>query len=360
MAAIDIDFDRLLAPISESDPCGVDLRWDTVFDELKKARQQRDRAAFEGEASSEPDWDLVIDRASDALATRTKDLQIAGFLTEALLHLHGFAGVRDGFKVVNGLIERYWEQLYPRPDEGDWEPRIAPLHWLTDPDGGARLPNFLFEIPIAPNPNGDGEVYNYNYWSARTPKGGSSEDEDANARRQAEAARKARQFDDALAVTPRDFYVAMTEDIQGCEAEVARFDGAVDRLLGRDAPGTTAIRDSLAKCADLVRRILRDKGGLEPAADDTAQAAAEGQTAAGNGAAGPAGPLKSREDAFRRLEEIAAYLRRTEPQSPVPYLIERAAAWGRLPFDRLLQELIKDQASRGQVGELLGIKEDSQ
>jgi type VI secretion system ImpA family protein len=282
---------------------------------------------------------------------------IAAWLTEALMHQHGFAGLRQGLMVVNGLVESYWEPLYPRPDEGDWEPRAAPLVWLTEPDRGARLPNFLRELPLAPNSSGDGEEYSYNYWEARTPKGAAGDDEEAYARRQAEAARKAQQFDDAVAATSRDYYAALLGDIQGCTAEFARFDKALDQLLGRDAPGTTAVRDSIAKCDDLVRRILRNKGGAE--SSDAEGEAPEGGTAEG-GSGGPAGPVRSREDAFRRLEEIAAFLRRTEPQSPVSYLVERAVAWGRMPFGRLLGELIKDEASRGQVVDLLGIKEDPQ
>ena len=353
-----IDFARVLAPLSETEPCGVDLRWDTVYDELRAARQQSDRSAFEGETSAGPNWNFVVERATDLLAERSKDLMIAGWLTEALLHLHGFAGVRDGLKVINGLIDSFWEQLYPRPDEGDWEPRIAPLVWLTEPDRGARLGNLFFEVALAPNNNGDGEVYSYNYWEARTPKGGSG-DEEAALRRQAEAARKSQQFDDAVAQTPRDFYGAMFEAIQAAQAEVIRFDQTIDRRLGREAPGTTAIRESLAKCGDLVRRILRNKGGLDEA-DGGEQGLSGEAGAVTNGAAGPSGPLKSREDAFRRLEEIAAYLRRTEPQSPVPYLVERAVAWGRMPFDRLLQELIKDEPTRGHVVEMLGIKDAPQ
>lgn len=357
-----IDLARLLAPLSESEPCGVDLRWDGVYDELRAARQRGDRSAFEGETAAEPNWPLIVDRAAEALATRSKDLMIAGWLTEALLHLRGFAGVREGFQVLNGLLDNFWEHLYPRPDEGDWEPRIAPLVWLTEPDRGARLANLLFEIPLAPNGVGDGEIYSYSYWEARTPKGASGDDEDANRRRMDEAARKAKQFDDAVAAMPRDFYRDLLQTIQDCQAEVARFDQALDRLLGREAPGTTAVRESLAKCEDVARRILRNKGGLESPAGD----GGEQERAAENGAepaapaAGSAGPLKSRDDAFRRLEEIAVFLRRTEPQSPVPYLIERAVAWGRMPFGRLLEELIKDEPSRGQVVELLGIKDAAQ
>lgn len=359
-----IDVERLAQPISGDEPCGVDLRWDTLYDDIRKARQQGDRGAFEGEAAAEPDWSFVVEQTCDLLATRTKDLMLAGWLTEALLHLHGFAGVRDGFAALNALIGNFWEGLFPLPDESDWEPRIAPLVWLTEPDRGARLGNLLFEVPLAANPSGDQEVFSYRYWEARNPKGAASEDADANQRRQEEAAEKAQRFDDAVAATPRTYYADLMEAIQACQAEVARFDQTLDGLLGREAPGTTAIRDALAKCADLVRRLLRDKGGAEPAEENSVVPAAASDEAPGGAAvaapAGLAGPLQSREDAFRKLQEIAVFLRRTEPQSPVPYLIERAVAWGRMPFERLLEELIKDEPSRGYVVELLGIKSNSQ
>lgn len=73
-----------------------------------------------------------------------------------------------------------------------------------------------------------------------------------------------------------------------------------------------------------------------------------------------AGAISSRQDAFNRLEAIANYLRQVEPHSPVSYLVQRAVNWGRMPFEDLLQELLKDTAVRAQVGELLGIKPPSE
>ena len=359
MAAYEpLDLAPLLAPLSDSEPCGEDLRWDALYDEIRAARQQGDRSAFEGETSAEPKWGRVVELATEALASRTKDLMLGCWLCEALLHLHGFAGVRDGLKVVNGLIENFWEQVFPRPDDGDWEPRIAPLVWLTEADRGAKLPNLLREAELAPNRAGDEEIYSYIYWEARTPKGAAGEDEEANQRRLAEASRKGQLFDDSVAATPREYYQTLLSDIEGCRSEVARLDQALDGHLGREAPGTTAIRESIAKCEDLVRRILRNKGGAEPEAGPSDEA--DGADAAQQAGPGGGGPLRSREDAFRRLEEIAAYLRRTEPQSPVPYLVERAVAWGRMPFSALLGELIKDEPARGHVVELLGIKDAAQ
>ena len=46
----------------------------------------------------------------------------------------------------------------------------------------------------------------------------------------------------------------------------------------------------------------------------------------------------SREEAYRQLLLIAEYLARTEPHSPVPYLIRRGVEWGNKPLSELLGE----------------------
>ena len=52
----------------------------------------------------------------------------------------------------------------------------------------------------------------------------------------------------------------------------------------------------------------------------------------------------SREEAYRQLLLIAEYLARTEPHSPVPYLIRRGVEWGNKPLSELLGELISADA----------------
>ena len=91
-------------------------------------------------------------------------------------------------------------------------------------------------------------------------------------------------------------------------------------------------------------------------AEAEAQAGAE---AADHGFGGPSaegppadGVVRSRDEAYRMLIEIARFLERTEPHSPVPHLLRRAIAWGRMSLPELLQELMSDQ---GNVFQLLGI-----
>jgi type VI secretion system protein ImpA len=65
---------------------------------------------------------------------------------------------------------------------------------------------------------------------------------------------------------------------------------------------------------------------------------------------------RSRDEAYRRLGEIADYLLRTEPHSPVPYLVKRAVAWGGMPLAELLQELLDSESDLKQIYRLLGTR----
>jgi type VI secretion system protein ImpA len=80
--------------------------------------------------------------------------------------------------------------------------------------------------------------------------------------------------------------------------------------------------------------------------------AAEGGVAVG---VSVGGALKSRQDALRRLSEVAEFFRRTEPHSPVSYLVQRAVRWGQMPLEMWLQDVIKDGNTLEHLRETLGL-----
>src|SRR5205823_2869236 len=86
-----LDPEQLLLPIAGENPCGENMRWDPVYDEIKKARQEESKDAIEASDANAADWKLVVRKVTDVLATRSKDLMLAGYLEEALVQLHGFA-----------------------------------------------------------------------------------------------------------------------------------------------------------------------------------------------------------------------------------------------------------------------------
>src|SRR5689334_280167 len=125
----------LLDPISAEQPAGVDLRWTPEWDRIKQARRSDDAleggkwANKERKSANRP---LVKELAESILRQQSKDLQIALWLMEANLKLHGFAGLRDSLRLTRELLARYWDNgLYPPIEDGP-EDRAGPLQWLND------------------------------------------------------------------------------------------------------------------------------------------------------------------------------------------------------------------------------------
>ena len=87
-----------------------------------------------------------------------------------------------------------------------------------------------------------------------------------------------------------------------------------------------------------------------------------GATAGSNGTASSGammgGAIRTRQDALKRLSEVAAFFRSTEPHSPVSYLIQKAVRWGNMPLDTWLQEVIKDNSILTQLNETLGVNKE--
>ena len=138
--------DDILTPIPGDNPGGENLRYAPVYDKIKEARRQDDEGPM-GDWQRErkvADWTLVIKLASEAIATKSKDLQLAVWLTEALLNKEGFPGLQSGLNLLKSLVENFWDGLYPELDDGDAEMRAAPLDWL----GAHYLEVPLKRIPL--------------------------------------------------------------------------------------------------------------------------------------------------------------------------------------------------------------------
>ena len=355
-----LDFDQLLAPISAESPCGESLQWDPQFDELKQMRKSR-KDPINPSGDKEPDWVGLIDLSTSLLTTRTKDLLIAGWLTEAMLRTAGLAGLRDGLKLVSGLVDKFWDGLFPLPDEKDFSPRAAPLNWLAEHDGGARIPALLREVSLTDQPPRPGEpVINWNLWHLRhqSPQA-TGEKDDVFKRRVEEAKKNQAVFDTAITAVKTEFYVEMLSDIDSCLAEIAKLGPSLDAKLAQDlSPSWGRIRDSIGEVRGFVKDVLDRRGWSPQSATSKAGSDATVEDpgmATSNGQVVNRGQICSRADAMSRLEEAADFFSKTEPHSPVAYLVRRAVRWAGMPFEEVLGELVKDDKLVKQISETLGI-----
>jgi len=353
-----LDFEALLASVPGDNPAGISLRFAVGeslkyaggdYDEITKLRPQKDNDAFVagGQAGQ---WPQIEKLASRKLRERSKDLTLASWLTEALVHQHGFAGMRDGLKLIHGLLDRYWDGVYPLADDGDLEVRVAPLQPLFERNAAA----WLKEVPLAkaniPNDEGGEPIpASYNLWhsifTARSP----------------DHIHLQGALEKATADSPNDFFLRLKNDIDQAETELAALRDLMAEKFKDVAPGVTAVADSLRSCKGRVVSILTSRGVVSGGTDETKGASGEADGSNHSASAGNSsgGALRTREDAAQRLREVADFFRRTEPHSPVPYLIQRAISWSQMSFEQLLGELVKDDSSRQAINSTLGIRDDS-
>ncbi|MEO8811211.1 MAG: type VI secretion system protein TssA, partial [Rhodanobacter sp.] len=146
-----VDIDALLAPISPDRPGGEDISFDDAPDQIREARRADDPTLRQGDWQTTlkvADWRQVIRVASDILASRSKDLQVAVWLGEALIANAGVEGATQSFRLLHGLLDGLWEVLFPELDGDDAEERAAKLAWFNIYAGEA-----LRKVPLSGGSN---------------------------------------------------------------------------------------------------------------------------------------------------------------------------------------------------------------
>lgn len=378
-----VNTELLLAPIAGENPSGAYLRHSETYDRIERARQADDNFA-KGDWTSETknaDWELVETLSVEALASQTKDLKICAWMTEALIINYGFAGLRDGLKVMRGLHEDFWETLYPEIDRGDTEETdegaepapveadlTARVNALTLLDRLAA--DALRDVPLTQSRIG--ADYSYTQWEGskqfvvpESQDADPSDIERANALR-SEAAEEGKitseDWNKAKASTPFAFYETTLAVLDECRAEYQTLNSVVDERYQRDAPSLRALEKNLDEIRTQVERVYKEKRPPEVAAAQTSDDGAQGShdvsdmQAGGTGSPSVGGTPRSREEALRKLGEVAAYFRRAEPHSPVSYLVQRAIKWGQMPLEAWLEDVVKDAGVLDSMRETLGLK----
>ncbi len=351
-----LDMQSLTTPIPGPNPAGAEASTLQEFDALREARRADDPTLSQGEWKTTlkvADWRQALELSSAVLAKKSKDLQVAAWMTEAAAARNGFSGLAEGLRATAGIIDGFWDTLHPAVDGGDLEMRVARLAWLD-----SNAANVVRRTPLTAPPHSFGLL-----------KWQESRDVDNLARQNPAAAQAAvgdgkitgEEFDKALRDTPNATLLKLREEIKLAADALGELKGVVDARFGRDAPRFGELGEALKRCAQVVDRIAAQKGLIGAAEAAGEGEAAEGASAPG-GAAPPAGPLAlgntlaSKQAAIAQLGQIAEFFRKTEPHSPVTFLIQQAVRWANTPLDLWLAEVIKDDGTLGRLREMLGIQ----
>jgi len=194
-------------------------------------------------------------------------------------------------------------------------------------------------------------------------------------------------FEQSIALTPDRWLLGLWGEIQHAHETTVLLDELFDVVYGKENPGLLRIKEvfeqmlsniiptlharnvslsTLEAGADM-RTAVQNADGLDTEIQGLGDHAASVSfvvpqhrdslsTLADNAAATTHAVARTRDDAYRQLIEIADFLGKLEPHSPVPYLLRRAVSWGSMSLEELLPELLSDQAAVRDVGSLLRLQ----
>ncbi|PIJ48248.1 type VI secretion protein [Erwinia sp. OLTSP20] len=348
------DLTALLTPVSAQNPVGNNLEYEMLFDQIRQARQSDPDYLPQDEWSvSEPrtaDWVQTRTLCENALTEQTKDLQIACWLTEAMLHLHGLTGLSQGIDFLSEFISRFWFQCWPSLTEGGIAIRRSKIVRL-DRD----VAHELLRMPLLSHP-----ISTLSHW------------------------RQVLAFEHKINSQPeaRDELISQDGDLamdsfnqqakHFCPIEIGKQMALIDALngglsqleeryfsLSQDSEGElfNQTRLTLKDIADylqrLVQRVIPVAAPVmmeEPGDQDECVLVA---AKAAVSAVPSSSQTMNRERAVSQMRIIADYFRQSEPSSPVPFLMERAARWAGMTLTEWLEEMLSDSNSINEINNVL-------
>ena len=320
-----VSVDDLLQEISPEDPCGENLEYDPDFVAMEQAARGKEEQQV-GESvvpAEEADWRTVKSKALD-LFKRTKDLRVAVYLTRAMVPIDGLVGLHDGLKVVQGLIERYWDDLHPKLDPDDNNDPTIRVNALLNLCGQETMLRPIREVELA-SAKGIGRFTLRDFLvadgklpapqSLDTPPPGMAE------------------VDAAFMSCDLEELQEKAEAVKESIGLVESIESALMNKVGpTQAVGFSPVTDPLKELHEILSAQLVRRGVGVP------------ETGGGEGAGRPVtGEINTREDVIRALDKACDYFRRNEPSSPVPLLLKRAKKL--LSKDFL--EIVRDLAPSG-------------
>lgn len=367
--SIIFDIPRLHAPIHPERPTGTDLRQNTssqsLYYHIKELRhlakeaERRQSLGLAEDLSERPDWNKLFSACFDALTEQTKDLEIASWMLEALLRLQGFQGLKQGLEVLLHWIENYWDTLYPLPAEEGFHSRINPLVHLNGEDYEGTLIAPLYSTPLIPQgPKGPIALWQYQ----QALENSQLQDEAMREKRRSQGSWFMEDIRFAAKHMHPAFYETQQQVLKDMKATLLTLREKVATYCGEEfAPPVSRILQVLDTLEEHTHYLKQELGEISVTPTETTfseeQPTSSTQTPVTvNQTSYSIKSIQTRTQALQMLDDIAEFFQKTEPQSPLPYLLKRTISLGQLSFPELLKVMVSDEHARKTASDWLGIE----
>ncbi len=96
-------------PIPGDNPVGQDIRFEPEMEEIEAEIEKLTNPTAEGGV----DWDKVLETGRTILAEKSKNFQVATYVSYALIETKGVDGIADAVHILRDMVETYWDTMYP-------------------------------------------------------------------------------------------------------------------------------------------------------------------------------------------------------------------------------------------------------
>jgi type VI secretion system protein ImpA len=365
--------DELLLPLSAQAPCGVSLRYDSLFTDIRLAREEDDphlpMRQWE-RPLKKADWGFIESACLDALRHQSKDLQLMAWLTEAWMRTHGIKGLETGLALFHGMLTKFWDHLHPQIIDGDAEPRKSPFEWLSE----SLSVSLRVHVVLLAVFNRTPSKITLAEWDKLTALEVDAQDplrpKDQNEKSETEFEPIYRTELIGIAQSGpfNELLLLQLDAAQNSIKTLNQIKTLLDEQLNSDAPNLSKLFQTLGHVEKVLETLtdrVRSSTKPDPSAipelnPHSAQERERVNEMKDEDVSGDTplvsvnGPWRSRDEAYATLEAVAAYLQKREPHSPTPYLVKKAVRWGKLPLPELMQEIMREEGDLNRMSNLFG------
>ena len=175
-----------------------------------------------------------------------------------MLHMEGYGGLRDGIGLTRGLLENFWDHLYPEIEEGDAELRVAPLDWM-----GSRLNRTFQLLPITKT--------GLNWFDYKQAHGvGHESDADTDTKREnyqkaiQEGKVTGEMWDDAFKATSKDYYKNAVQTLDSLLENIEALKTVCNEKFQDSGPSFSPLQAAVEEVRHTVKGLWMEKRKLDP------------------------------------------------------------------------------------------------
>ena len=303
-----------LQPISQEAPSGESLRYDPVYDEIKEARRSdaidSSMGIWQPAHPKGTEWERVVQLCEDALLTKSKDIQIAFWRTEALGNIDGFPGIAVGLKTFLELLENFWDTVHPQIEEDDYDLRLVPIRNIAQ-----DLPPLFYTLPIS-NPEID-DLPLISYFDYLHSKKGDSDISLDKAQR-------------SITSTNPQWIKQLYEGAQQTLTHLRRIEEISIQACGHKVPSFAAAYQLIQELTNILRELMPQLF-IEDEKEDIVTEEKQQEGVVVTRKIADKGRSISIEDtrkgAYQLLKEAQKILEKVDPHSPVLVVLRHLNSW---------------------------------